>query len=289
VVQQSSETLELAQIMVVDDCSTQDDPAAVVQEVALGRVGFHQHSRNKGVCANLNSCLEMAERQWIQILHGDDYMFPGGYREFSACLEQFPGALAVFARSRLISSAKTFVCESEALGPDDRGWLSYDPKMWIRNLIYPGGVLLNRRVMDVVGKFDCTFSHVNDWNYWWRLARTRQCVYTRACIAAYRVSEAGHSSSLVRSGRNVAEGLEQVERLIASLEEDNDSAGITNDDLYEGVYETAFAQCSRFIGDHKAFMANWRWLTRMPRSLRRRKRKALTQLWWDHVRKLIGR
>jgi glycosyltransferase involved in cell wall biosynthesis len=289
VIQQSSETLELAQIMVVDDCSTQDDPAAVVQEVAAGRVRFHQHSRNQGVCANLNSCLEMAQHQWIQILHGDDYMFPGAYGEFSACLEQFPRALTVFARSRLVSPAKTFVCESEALGPDECGWLPYDPKMWKRNLIYPGGVLLNRRVIDVVGKFDCTFSHVNDWNYWWRLARTRQCVYTRACIAAYRVSEEGHSSSLVRSGQNVAEGLEQVERLIASLEEENNSVGITNDDLYEGVYETAFAQCSRFIGDHEAFMANWRWLKRVPRGLRRRKRRALTQLWLDHVRKLIGR
>jgi glycosyltransferase involved in cell wall biosynthesis len=289
VIQLTSETLDLAQIIVVDDCSTQDDPAAVVHEVAGGRVGFHRHSRNQGVCANLNSCLEMAERQWIQILHGDDYLFPDAYREFSGCLEQFPGAITVFARSRLVSAARTVICESEVLGPDERGWLVYDPKTWMRNLIYPGGVLLNRRVIDVVGKFDCTFSHVNDWNYWWRLARTGQCVYTRACVAAYRVSDEGHSSSLVRSGQNVAEGLEQIERLIASLQEDNNSDGITTDDFYEGVYETAFAQCSRFIGEHEAFMANWRWLKQVPKGLRRRKRRELTQLWWDHVRKLIGR
>ncbi len=286
--QQSSVSLDLAQIMVVDDCSTRDDSEAVVQEMAASRVQFHRHASNKGVCGNLNSCLEMAEREWIQILHGDDYMLPGAYDEFSACLEQFPDALAVFARSQIVSSGGNLVCESDPLGPEERGRLSYDPMMWMRNPIYPGGVLLNRRVADVAGKFDCTFSHVNDWNYWWRLARTGQCVYTRACIAAYRVSEEGHSSSLVRTGRNVAEGLEQVERLIASLGEKNGAPKINRADLYESVYGTAFGQCSRFIGDHEPFMANWRWFRRMPMRFRYRKVRELFQLRWRHVWKRIG-
>lgn len=287
--QQPSGTLEHAQIMIIDDCSTRDDPEEVVREMAAGRVGFHRHSRNLGVCANLNFCLERAEREWVQILHGDDYMLHGAYDEFSRCLEQFPDALAVLARSQIVTSADKFICESEPLGPDQRGRLSYDPTIWTRNLVYPAGVLLNRRVVDVAGTFDCTFSHVNDWNYWWRLARTGQCIYTRACIAAYRVSEEGHSSSLVRTGRNVAEGLEQVQRLIASLAEENRSSKIASDALYEGVYETAFGQCSRFLGNHEPFMANWRWFRRMPRRFCWRKRRALTQLWWRHVQRLIRR
>jgi glycosyltransferase involved in cell wall biosynthesis len=159
--QQPSGSLELAQIVIVDDCSTRDDPETVVQEMAAGRAQFHRHSHNRGVCGNLNSCLDMAEREWIQILHGDDYMLPGAYEEFCACLEQFPDALAVFARSQIVSSGGNLVCESDPLGPDERGRLTYDPAMWRRNPIYPGGVLLNRRVIDIVGKFDCTFSHVN--------------------------------------------------------------------------------------------------------------------------------
>ena len=287
--QQPSGTLELAQIVVVDDCSTRDDPEEVIREMAPGRVVFHRHSRNLGLCANFNSCFDLAEREWVQILHGDDYMLPGAYREFATCLEQFPDALVVFARSQIVTSADKPVRESKPLGLDQRGRLSYDPTMWTRNPIYPGGVLLNRRVVDVVGKFDCTFSHVNDWNYWWRLARTGQCVYTRACIAAYRVSEEGHSSSLVRTGRNVAEGLAQMERLIASFVEEKRSVKIASHVLYEGVYETAFRQCLRFRGDHEPFMANWRWFRRMPKRFRWRKRRALTQLWWSHVRKVIQR
>ena len=287
--QQPAGTLERAQIVVIDDCSTRDDPEEVVREMAPGRVVFHRHPRNVGVCANFNSCLDLAEREWVQILHGDDYMLPGAYGEFSTCLEQFPDALAVFARSQIVTSADQALCESEPLGPSQRGRLLYDPRVWTRNPIYPAGVLLNGRAVDVVGKFDCTFSHVNDWNYWWRLARTGQCVYSRACIAAYRASEEGHSSSLVRSGRNVAEGLAQVERLIASCAEEGMSVQIASHMMYESVYETAFIQCSRFLGDHEPFMANWRWFRRMPRQLRRQKRWALAQLWWRHIRKVIQR
>jgi glycosyltransferase involved in cell wall biosynthesis len=103
--QQPAGTLERAQIVVIDDCSTRDDPEEVVREMAPGRVVFHRHPRNVGVCANFNSCLDLAEREWVQILHGDDYMLPGAYSEFSTCLEQFPDALAVFARSQIVTSA----------------------------------------------------------------------------------------------------------------------------------------------------------------------------------------
>ena len=128
--QQPSGTLELAQIVVVDDCSTRDDPEKVVQEMMPGYAVFHRNSRNLGPCANFNSCLDLAEREWVQILHGDDYMLPGAYREFSTCLEQFPDALVVFARSQIVTSIDEPVCDSEPLGPDQRGRLAYDPTVW---------------------------------------------------------------------------------------------------------------------------------------------------------------
>src|SRR5687768_11687461 len=45
------------QIEVVDDCSTRDDPEAVVSAVGGGRVTFHRHPQNAGAIANFNSCL----------------------------------------------------------------------------------------------------------------------------------------------------------------------------------------------------------------------------------------
>lgn len=286
VLEQPGDALAGAQIMVVDDCSTRDDPESVVREMGAGRLAFFRQPRNLGACQNFNSCFDLAEREWIQILHADDYMLPGAYGEFAACLKKFPAALAVFARSQIVSAEGEFLLESPALGPEERGRLSYDPMMWIRNPIYPAGVLLNRRAKEEAGRFDCSFCHVNDWNYWWRLARTGECVYTRACIAAYRTSETGHSSSLVRSGKNVAEGLEQIERLRASLPSQF-SERVAEHELYAGVFETAAVQCTRFLGEREPFMANWRYFSRMPLRFRWQKRRELWALRWRHLRKLF--
>src|SRR6266404_6785487 len=46
------------QIEVVDDCSTTDDPKAVVEEVGKGRVAFHRKPKNEGAITNFNACIQ---------------------------------------------------------------------------------------------------------------------------------------------------------------------------------------------------------------------------------------
>ena len=43
---------EIMQIELIDDHSTDDDPAAVVAELGQGRVGFYQQPKNVGVPKN---------------------------------------------------------------------------------------------------------------------------------------------------------------------------------------------------------------------------------------------
>ncbi len=145
-------TLDQAEIVVVDDASTEDDPAAVVREFAPA-VRFHRHERNMGQCANFNACLALAGRPWIQILHGDDYMLPGAYAGFESALAEDPEALAVFGRVQIVTAENRILGESPALGPESQGRLRYDPMMWRRNPVYPGAVLLHRSVFDLAGQF----------------------------------------------------------------------------------------------------------------------------------------
>ena len=71
------------QIEVIDDCSNNDDPEAVVRDVGRGRVAFHRKPKNAGAIANFNSCLERSRGHFVHILHGDDTVI-GGYYE---CIE----------------------------------------------------------------------------------------------------------------------------------------------------------------------------------------------------------
>ena len=80
------------QIEVVDDCSTKDDPEAVVREVSGGRVGFYAKPKNGGATANFNTCIEHSRGHLIHILHGDDYVLPGFYDRIATLAEDNPGA-----------------------------------------------------------------------------------------------------------------------------------------------------------------------------------------------------
>jgi glycosyltransferase involved in cell wall biosynthesis len=89
---------EQMQIEVVDDCSTKDDPEAVVNEIGRGRVLFHRKPANAGAVRNFNTCIERSRGHLVHILHGDDFVEEGFYRKFTAAFEASPDCAAIFCR-----------------------------------------------------------------------------------------------------------------------------------------------------------------------------------------------
>ena len=81
------------QIEVVDDCSTKDDPEAVVDKLGRGRVETpHRQPHNVGITRNFNTCLRRSRGHLVHILHGDDLVKRGFYQEIEEQAEQFPQA-----------------------------------------------------------------------------------------------------------------------------------------------------------------------------------------------------
>jgi glycosyltransferase involved in cell wall biosynthesis len=81
---------ELMQIEVVDDCSTLDDPEAVVKELGKGRVQFYRQPENVGYIKNFETCLQRSRGQLIHLLHGDDCVRDGFYRKMQGLFEEYP-------------------------------------------------------------------------------------------------------------------------------------------------------------------------------------------------------
>src|ERR1700677_3405370 len=95
---QQGSAIDEAQIEIVDDCSTKDDPEAAAREGWGDRVTLFRHPQNVGATRNFNACLERARQPWIHILHGDDIVMPGAYVEFNKAIQTVPDAIAVFAQ-----------------------------------------------------------------------------------------------------------------------------------------------------------------------------------------------
>src|SRR5580765_49653 len=87
---------ERMQIEVVDDHSTDADIEALVKDIGKGRVGLFQQEQNVGSLRNFEACLNRSKGKWIHLLHGDDLIKPGFYKEIESLFNKFPEAGAAF-------------------------------------------------------------------------------------------------------------------------------------------------------------------------------------------------
>ncbi len=78
------------ELVVIDDCST-DDTAAVVEAIGDPRVRLLRQPVNRGVCAARNAGVDAARGRWFVLLDSDFEMRPGGVDTLAArCLAAPP-------------------------------------------------------------------------------------------------------------------------------------------------------------------------------------------------------
>ena len=198
------------QICVVDDCSTKDDPEAVVREVGRGRVEFVRHSTNLGVTRNFNACVALAKGSLIHLLHGDDFVLAGFYRQVGEAANKHRERGLIFTRAFFVDEAGEINDITPRLKHLEAGG----------NTLYPitGGcpvqtpsVVVRRTTYEQAGLFDESLIHTADWEMWLRGTFACGALAVNAPLACYRVFDAAHSSGLRRS----ADNLRDYQRMIA--------------------------------------------------------------------------
>lgn len=83
------------EIVVVDDQSTDDSAAVAASMLRPGDRLIRNESR-LGLNGNHNKCLELARGDYIQFLHGDDWLLPGALQTLTRCFGD-PGVGLAFA------------------------------------------------------------------------------------------------------------------------------------------------------------------------------------------------
>lgn len=207
---------EAMQIEVVDDHSTRDDPAAVVEELGRGRVGFYRQPENVGHVRNFNTCLRRSRGEIVHVLHGDDYVRPGFYERLDWAFREVPDLGAAFTRH---------VYVDETAGREDLSLLEQpEPGVladWLRKIaagqrIATPSIAVRRAVYERLGGFDGRVrSAGEDWEMWVRIAAHYPVWFEPEPLAAYRVKrpgaltdEAAQTGRLVRDMRVATEIIE---------------------------------------------------------------------------------
>ena len=199
------------QIEVVDDCSTRDDPKAVVDQCGDARVRFFRQPTNVGPQANFTDCIRRAHGEWVHILHGDDLVGRGFYDTLERALRAHPDAVAAFCRTINIDGSGTPIDLSEP--ETDRPGMHPDliGRLGIRNLIMFPSMVVKRETYERLGGFHPALFHAADWDMWKRVALAGPVWYEPTPLAMYRLHEQSDTSALMRSGANIADARTAIE------------------------------------------------------------------------------
>lgn len=186
---------EVMQITVIDDCSTKDDPKAVVEELGQGRVEFYRQPENVGYIRNFETCLLRSRGQLVHLLHGDDFVKDGFYQKMQFAFEKNPEIGAAFCRHIAVDEQDNQIWISD-LEQFESGVLSNSvERLAVKQRIQTPSIVVRRDIYEKLGGFDRRFSCCGeDWEMWVRIAAQYPIWYEVEPLAVYRI----HSKSLSR-------------------------------------------------------------------------------------------
>ncbi len=194
---------EQMQIEVIDDCST-EDVEKVVKELGNGRVLFYKQSYNKGSLRNFETCLNRSLGKYIHLLHGDDFVEPGFYKEIETLFEMYPEAGAACTDFLHVDENDNILYQKHEKIADERGllenWLSRIAK---GQKLQPPGVVVKRSVYEQLGGF-FGMHYGEDWLMWVRVAKDYPFAYTPLPLARYRIHDDYNITALsFKSGQHI--------------------------------------------------------------------------------------
>ena len=178
------QTLRPAEILVIDDAST-DSTAAMVGERFGTAVRVVSLPENVGPSGARNHGVRLAQTRFVAFLDDDDAWLPAkvgrqlGYLKGS-------GANLVCGRAEVIDSRGVLLPERWTTYPESLTW----PGVLFRNPVQgPGSALVRRDALLAVGGFPEKFRIGEDWLLWARIARQAPLHFVDEVITRYRLHD----------------------------------------------------------------------------------------------------
>lgn len=174
------------ELVVVDDCST-DDSAAVAEQIADRRIRVVHLVENGGVGAARNRGVAESTSQWICFLDADDWWEPTFLEEMAGVIERHPNAGIYGTSYYIVKNGRRRVAP---IGVDDgftEGEINYC-RVYAKTLCMPMtsiSVCLPRRVFDDAGGFPEDIKLGEDFLLWVHIALKHKVVLLNKPLSNY--------------------------------------------------------------------------------------------------------
>jgi glycosyltransferase involved in cell wall biosynthesis len=212
--------LDIMQIVVVDDCSTDGDVFALVQATGKGRIEYFQQEKNVGSLRNFETCINLSRGQWVHILHGDDRLVPGFYAEIALLFHNSPEAGAAFTNNANFAITAEGKEEVIPRGPivKEAGIIK-DFLLMIAShqRLETPSIVVKRSVYEQLGGFFAVH-YGEDWEMWTRIAAHFPVAYSPKCLAHYRyLNNTSITHRSIKDGQNIRDILKVIDIIQAYL------------------------------------------------------------------------
>jgi GT2 family glycosyltransferase len=244
---------EHMQIEVVDHCSTEGDPEALVRAVGRGRVMFYRRPKNEGAVANFNACIQRSRGYLIHILHSDDYLLPGFYTEIERMAKLYANSVLLATRCFYIDESDVITDVTPRIPELERSGHSAASLYYNTPIQFPG-VVIRREFYEAHGGYITDLVHVADREMWVRAVSLGGGAVSSNVLACYRMAGSNDTASVLRSGENVRDLLR-----VAGIFR-NKYPGFSVNHARRVASYLALKQARRLsaLNDRNSAQANWR-------------------------------
>jgi glycosyltransferase involved in cell wall biosynthesis len=209
------------ELVVIDDGSTDDTPAAVRPFLADPRVRYVR-SDKLGQSRAKNLGIRLSRGDIVTFLDADDAWRPTKLEKQLALLRDDVGV--VFCGRELIDEAGNKLAKQPVANTPTGRVLD---RMFVQNFVCFSSAMVRRQVFDHVGNFDPQWDLAIDFDLWLRVARYYSFDYVPEPLVLYRT---GHGNLSQKLSDRVATALSIMHR---------HRAGIAADAMAEGYASTA--------------------------------------------------
>lgn len=180
------------EIVVSDNSSDPDDHATrlIVRELLGSWPGPWRYHRNDppiGMVENHNACLELAGGTYVQILHDDDYLLPGGLASMLAHLTDDAPAALLFGVRVVDLQGRTIRRQGVRRTRDLRPRAALGRLLRESSYVRLPGMIVRREVYASLEGFDTTLGGPTDFDMWARVLARHPLRRCAADTCAYTV------------------------------------------------------------------------------------------------------